>query len=343
MNLSRLALGGLALSGLIVLAIVGQDTTPTATKMSEAANDFLNSLTAEQKARVTFAFDDPHRTQWFFTPQQDKDKKPTRKGLRLEELDDKQKAKFLALLKTGTSQTGYEQASTIMSLEAILRDTEKKGVNVRNPEWYFVSIFGKPDKTGSWGWRIEGHHMAISYTIKNGVIDSPTPFFFGANPANVLDGDRKGLRTLPEIEDIARDLIKSFKPEINKMALQEKHFAEVGEKTERANVNAPVGVPYEQMSDESKQLLLKLVTAYAKRMPNDVAEAELKRVKEGDYNKIYFAYSGSPQPGRAWTYRVHGPTFVVEFLNVQPDGSGNPNNHIHSSWRRLPVDFGLAK
>ncbi len=343
MKLSRIGLGCVALFGLMVFALVGQDTTSTATKMSEAANDFLNSLSAEQKAKVTFGFDDAHRTNWLFTPQQDKEKKPTRKGLRLEELDEKQKAKFLTLLKSGTSQTGYEQATTIMSLEKILNDTEKKPVNIRNPEWYFVSIFGKPDKTGSWGWRIEGHHMAVSYTIKNGVIDSPTPFFFGANPAKVQDGDRKGLRTLPEIEDIARDLIKSFNADLNKVALQEKPFAEVGEKMDRANVDKPVGVAYEKMSDESKQLLVKLVTAYAKRMPTDVADAELKKVKDADYNKVHFAYSGSTEVGKGWTYRVHGPTFVVEFLNMQADGSGNANNHIHSSWRRLPVDFGLTK
>jgi hypothetical protein len=41
--------------------------------------------------------------------------------------------------------------------------------------------------------------------------------------------------------------------------------------------------------------------------------------------------------------RIHGPTFVVEFLDVQPDGAGKPANHIHSSWRDLPGDFGLPR
>ena len=46
------------------------------------------------------------------------------------------------LLKTGASDDGYTKATTIMSLENILRELEKNGANVRNPEWYFVSIFG---------------------------------------------------------------------------------------------------------------------------------------------------------------------------------------------------------
>ena len=28
-----------------------------------------------------------------------------------------------------------------------------------------------------------------------------------------------------------------------------------------------------------------------------------------------------------------GPTFLIEFVNVQPDAEGNPANHIHCVWR----------
>ena len=34
---------------------------------------------------------------------------------------------------------------------------------------------------------------------------------------------------------------------------------------------------------------------------------------------------------------------MIEFLNVQADSGKNPANHIHSTWRRLPADFGLEK
>ena len=119
----------------------------------------------------------------------------TRKGLRFEELTAEQKMKALALLKTGTSAKGYEQATTIMSLENVLKDMEKKGTMVRNPNWYFVSIFGKPSKTGKWGWRIEGHHLSVNFTLDRGQIESPTPFMFGSNPADVKSGPREGLRS----------------------------------------------------------------------------------------------------------------------------------------------------
>ena len=43
----------------------------------------------------------------------------------------------------------------------------------------------------------------------------------------------------------------------------------------------------------------------------------------------------------AHSYRVQGPTFVIELINEQKDSAGNPANHIHSSWRNVKGDFGL--
>src|SRR5207248_10299893 len=122
------------------------------------------------------------------------------------------------LLKAGTSPAGYTQATTIMSLEGILHELEKNGANVRNPGWYFLTVFGTPSKTGRWGWRIEGHHLSLNFALDHGKITAATPAFFGANPAEVKAGDRKGLRTLPEVEDLARELIRSLTEEQRQVA-----------------------------------------------------------------------------------------------------------------------------
>ena len=108
---------------------------------------------------------------------------------------------------------------------------------VRNPDWYFVSVFGKPSKTGKWGWRIEGHHLSVSFTIDRGQVESPTPFFFGANPATVKAGPKAGLRTIPEVEDAARELIKSLDGDQAKEAFRgAKHFPEIAENTPAAKI-----------------------------------------------------------------------------------------------------------
>lgn len=340
-TLFRVVFGLFCISGLATVALVARDERSTADQMSEAAEQFLASLNDEQRKKATFEFDDPHRTGWFFTPQQDKDKNYTRKGVRFEELNEEQKKKALTLLKTGTSSKGYEQAATIMSLEEILRDVEKKGTMVRNPNWYFVSVFGKPSKTGKWGWRIEGHHLSMNFTLDRGQVESPTPFLFGANPADVKDGPRKGLRTLPEVEDHARELIKSLDDDQRKQAMRATPYPEVAENTPAAKIGDPSGIPASKLNEKQRETLVKLMEAYTNRMPTRVGEAEMKAVKDAGIDKVHFGYSGSTEPGKGYTYQIQGPTFVAQFLNMQADGSGNPANHIHSVWRKLPADFGL--
>src|SRR5262249_39923498 len=249
------------------VAYLAKEKEPAGGRMADAAQKFLDSLTAEQKAKATFTFDDKERTNWIFVPVQDKDRKPGRKGLRLEEMTEDQKKTVLELLKTGTSESGFKQAVTIMSLEAVLHDLEKNGAMVRNPGWYFISIFGTPAKTGKWGWRIEGHHMSLNFTVADGKVQSATPAFFGANPAECKLGDRKGERVLPEIEDLARELVKSLDDEQKKAALQPKHFGEPTDKSVSEKVGRPVGLAATKMSAEQKATLTKLLKAYTARMP----------------------------------------------------------------------------
>src|ERR1022692_5194845 len=131
--------------------------TSSASVMTEAANRFLASLTAEQRAKATFQFADAERVNWFFIPIE-------RKGLPLREMGAFQRHLASALLSAGLSQAGYIKAVTIMSLEDVLREMEKDSGERRNPEKYYFSIFGTPSDTGTWGYRVEGHHVSQNYT-----------------------------------------------------------------------------------------------------------------------------------------------------------------------------------
>ena len=234
-----------------------------------------------------------------------------------------------------------------MSLEDILRDLEKGGRNVRDPGWYFVTIFGAPDRTAKWGWRIEGHHLSINYLIENGEVAAATPAFFGANPATVRDGPRKGLRAIPDVDDLAKELYKSLDDKQRQQARQpaEKfpshQFPEVSA-TPTAKVSEREGVPASAMTESQRATLDKLVHAYLSRLPGDVSAAEFDRIQKAGIDKVNFAFAGGTETGEPHTYHVQGPTFVAEFLNVQEDSANNPANHIHSVWRHLPKDFGLT-
>jgi hypothetical protein len=342
MKLFRLLLALPVLALIVGTAYVGQQAETDGGKMADAADKFLMSLNGDQKAKAVVEFDDKERFNWHFTPNQDANKKPKHRGLPLDEMNKEQKDAALGLLKAGTSAGGYERATTIMSLEAILADLEKGKGPTRDPGNYFFTVFGSPSKTGAWAWRVEGHHLSLNFTLDKGKVASSTPAFFGANPALVKDGPRKGLRTLPEAEDYARDLFKSLDDDQKAVAQQKEPFPEIQEAAKEPKVGEPRGVAAAKMTDKQKELLQKLLKGYAERMPADIAAVELGRVKEAGLDKVHFAYQGGVQQGEKHTYRVQGPTFVIEFLNVQADSAGNSANHIHSAWRSLKNDFGLA-
>jgi hypothetical protein len=345
MKLTRVLLALVILAGLVGVAEVAQRAEPPGMVMVSVADGLVQSLNAEQKAKALFPFDSKERTNWWFTPQQDKNRKPTRKGLPLYDMTAEQKETAKALVRAGTSAAGAQKALTIMSLESILHELEQPrgGAMVRDPEWYFFTIFGTPAKSGKWGWRVEGHHLSLNFVVEGGKVAAATPAFFGANPATVKAGPRKGLRTLPEAEDLARELVKALEPEQQKLAYRKKPpLPEPQEKTAKPSVGPPQGIAAAQLNDGQRAILKKLVESYAHRLPADVAEAELQRVRAAGFDKIHFLYTGGTEPGQGHTYRVQGPTFVIEFLNMQADSANNPANHIHSVWRRIDGDFGLS-
>jgi Protein of unknown function (DUF3500) len=341
MKASRIILSAVLLASVMGVASLAQRAESPGVKMVAAAEDLLQNLTADQKAKATFTFDSKERTNWNFVPLQDKDRKPLRKGLPLAEMTAAQKETATALVRAGTSASGAEKALTIMSLESILRDLEKSGAMVRDPQWYFFTVFGTPSKTGKWGWRVEGHHLSLNFVVDGGQVSAATPSFFGANPAKVKAGPRAGLRTLPEAEDLARDLFKALDADQKKAAYRDKPFPEPAQGTAAPKLGPPQGVAAATLTGPQRDILKKLVQSYAHRMPAEVAEVELKRLRDAGVDKIHFAYTGGTEPGQGHTYRIQGPTFVIEFLNMQADSAGNPANHIHSVWRRIQGDFGL--
>ena len=109
----------------------------TSTAMADAAKRFLAALDDKQKAQASFPFDSPERFNWHWIPRE-------RKGLPIKAMTPEQRALAFGLLDTGLSTNGMLKATTIMSLEEILRVKEHGTGPVRDPELYFVSIFGNP-------------------------------------------------------------------------------------------------------------------------------------------------------------------------------------------------------
>jgi hypothetical protein len=303
--------------------------TSTAGVMTESANRFLMALSPEQRAKVSFSFDDPERLNWFYVPIE-------RKGLPLREMSSYQKHLASALLSAGLSQSGYIKAVTIMSLEDVLRIMEKDDGERRNPEKYYVSIFGTPSETGRWGYRVEGHHLSQNYTVVNGhVVDAPS--FFGDNPAEVREGPRSGLRVLANEEDLGRALVMSLDAEQKKTAIVDEKAPDdilTGNNRQAALKGQASGLPAAKMTPAQWTKFTALLEEYTGNMPEQVAQARQEQIRKAGKN-IFFAWEGGVNRGDPHYYRIQAASFLIEYDNTQ-----NGANHIHSVWRDFNGDFG---
>jgi hypothetical protein len=298
--------------------------------MSTAADAFLNSLAPDQRAKATFAFEDEQRFDWHFIPR-------ARKGIPFKELDPAQRLLGSGLLGAGLGQRGLARATTIMSLDAILREIEQGRGPVRDPELYYVSIFGDARSGKAWAWRVEGHHLALNFTMLDGKSISSTPAFFGANPAEVLAGPRKGLRTLAPEEDLARLLIKSLDDSQRTQAVVSQNAPAdiLSTNLRKAEPLKPAGLQANKLGQKQQETLMSLLDEYASRHAPDIAAARLDKIRAAGLRNIFFAWAGGFEKGQAHYYRIQGPSFLVEYDNIQ-----NNANHIHTVWRDFENDFG---
>jgi len=360
-----------------------------AAAMAKAANEFVSSLTSDQRTKAVYPLSSEEWTRWNFIPAS----MFPRNGISFKELNQAQRQRAHDLMKASLSQAGYLTASSVMQLENVLREIEGPSASagapppaaqpaqpapapapptdpaagerggargggqrggrggrggggdgggapvIRDPELYYVTVFGDPSAKGAWGWRLEGHHVSLRFAVDNGkLLVSSTPQFLGSNPAEVPYGygPYTGLRVLAAQEDAARSLVLALDAKRQAIAIvapNPRGFA--SGTTVKFDAQTPVGLPMSQMTAAERGMLMKLIDSYATIMPADIAAARLAKIKSAGTDTIAFAWSGSTEKGRQYQYQVQGPTFLIEHNNTQNNG-----NHIHAVWRDFNGDFG---
>lgn len=294
-----------------------------------AAKQFLATLAPAQKAIAALPFTSDERENFRYTPR-------SRAGLSLQQMTVPQRKAAMELLTSAMSETGMLKATQIMSLESVLAEMEKDPVK-RDSELYFVAIFGTPGDSKGWGWRFEGHHLSVNITLVDGKGISVTPSFMGANPAQVREGPKAGLRVLAAEEDLARaltlTLLEAGKKEV---IFSDKAPAEIlSFENRKATALDPVGVLSSDLTGIQRSALLTLLSEYTGRFRPEFSATDMAKIKAAGIENIRFGWAGGTKPGVAYYYRVQGPTFLMECANTQ-----NKANHVHATWRDFNGDFG---
>jgi hypothetical protein len=331
----------------------------TIRKMLIAAWALLYSLTPELHAQALYPMTDQRRLDWDFIP------KPDRAGVPLHRLDPHQRTLVQLMLAAGLSERGYTQALSIMAMENVLRERETAMLGVatgdfRHSDSYFISFYGRPAFEDTWGWRLLGHHLSLSYTIIDQRYLTLTPSNMGAQPAQA------GVLTpLAREEQLAFDLVGSLESRLAKRAvihdvapadyctrqvpfigrveypdrvdlgLPSYEIGEADREALRFEKDRPAGISGADLGEGQRRLLTDIIDCYIGRAPDEVAMRHRERVLGRGLEAVHFAWAGATQRGQPHYYRIQTPDILIEFDNAIDSG-----NHIHSVWRDFRNDLG---
>ncbi len=332
----------------------------TSGRMRTNATALLEALDPAQRAMAMMPFEgEAERRDWDFIPKQG------RNGLPLRLMNNHQQTLAQVLLASSVSLPTYAKVVQVMAHENVLRELQGPrmgpgALEFRNPGNYYFSFFGKPNLETTWGWRVVGHHVSLNFTVVGGVYVASTPCLLGMEPAEF-----GVMRPLREDQDLGFELLYSLSgaqrgqallhdvappnfvtrvvPKIGREERPGDH--ELGfdsyviddEARDRLKFvrNQPRGVAAAQMDAGQQAKLTSLIECFVSRMPDEVAEIEMDRLRAAGLEQVHFCWAGQMERGQPHYYRLQGPSFLVEFENAQSGG-----NHIHTVWRDPNNDFG---
>jgi hypothetical protein len=297
--------------------------------MAEAARRYLSSLTPPQRARAVFAVNSDERLRWHYVPQ-------ARAGIAFKELGDAQRALAFAFLNTALSRRGFLKATGVMALDEVLR--QGGGGSVRDAGAYFLTVFGEPSTSATWGFRVEGHHLSLNLTLVGGVRPIEGPAFLGANPARVAGGFLADTRVLGREENLGFQLLGSLDPAQRKTAVFQATAPDDILTRPGAKLTAIPGLAVDRLTPAQRKLFDALLDEVAGTLPRELADRERARAAASPPGDLVFTWAGGGAPGQPHYFRIAGPSFIYELDNTQ-----NGANHVHTVWhaREPGGNFGL--
>jgi hypothetical protein len=298
--------------------------------MTQLALAVLESFTPKQRRQAMYPIEAHERRDWHFVPRQ-------RPGVTLGDMQPTQQERVWTLLRVGLSQQGVQKTRDVISTEAILGELSGNP-GYRDASNYALVFFGDPASGQPWGWRFEGHHLSLTFTIVPGQGVAVTPAFLGAHPATVPESHAQaGFKALGTEEAEGFRLLNSLsEAQKSTVLIASKSPGDILSGPGReASLTQPAGLAFAAMTATQRQQAMTLIETYVRNAHPDVAQTELDKLTVAGIDAIHFAWAGSQTPGRPHYYRVYGPTLLIEYDNTQ-----NGANHVHSVWHNPGNSFG---
>jgi Protein of unknown function (DUF3500) len=291
------------------------------------ANAFLETLDPAERERALLEFDSAKKPTWSNLPVTI----VPRNGVRLGELNQRQRAAALDVLSAVLSKEGFQKVVDIMNGD----DQLTQGGNNRmrfGSDNYYLALFGKPSATKPWMVQFGGHHLGINVTIV-GNEKVLTPTHTGAQPDS-FTRNGKTVRPLGAENDLAFKLVNMLDAEQQKQAVLGNRPRDLALGPGRdGQTTRPTGLKCASLKEDQRAALLELIGAWVEILPNEAATKRMAALK-AQIDDTYFAWYGPTTNGSAAYFRIQGPTLVIEYAPQRGI------HHIHTIIRDPTDDYG---
>lgn len=316
---------GTVVPDLFPIRATGVSTAPVV----EAADAFLATLSAGQRARTTFAVDDIEWRDWNNVHRYE------RKGVSLAEMSEPQRAAATGLLRAGFSDAGFTKARSIMRLNGHLAEltgrTDEYGEGL-----YWFTVMGTPSATEPWGWQLDGHHLNVNYFVLGDQVVM-TPAFMGSEPVRARSGRYAGTAVFEEEQRLGLALMAALTPAQRARAVLDVPKTRGNALAQAFRDNLVLdyaGIPVSALGAAQQALLLDLIGEFVGNLRDGHAAVRMAEVR-AHLDDTWFAWIGETGPDAVFYYRVHSPVILIEFDHQGPialpgERTVPTREHVHS-------------
>ena len=293
-------------------------TKPSIVALATVMKSFRAALSSDLLAAASFPLGHKESYSWTNTPPS---MGGNRGGIHFGRLTAEQLTLFYEVMDALLSDDGYTKVSLIT------KDVETHLSKIRPGFWdpndYHIALFGNPETDGSWGFQLDGHHLALNFLVHGDEV-SIVPAFIGSEPATI-----NGIEVLEDERGNAFALLDSFDASQREKTIQTgRRRLQVGAgRSEDPFLNydysafVGIGLKASEMNDTQKKNLRNLIKTYVYNLETEFADLWMADIDAG-LDDTYFVWIGGTTTDDPIYYRVFNPAVWIEFNNEGGIGGG---------------------
>ena len=293
-------------------------TKPSIIALTTVMKNFRASLSSELLNTASYPLGHKESYCWTnFPPAMGGD----RGGIRFGRLSAEQLIIFYEVLDAFLSDDGYTKVSLIT--KEVETHLSKIRPGFWDPNAYHIALFGNPETDGSWGFQLDGHHLALNFLVHGDEV-SIVPAFIGSEPATI-----NGIEVLEDERGNAFTLLNSLDASQREKVIQTgRRGLQVGAgRSADPFLNydyadfVGVGLKASEMNDVQKTHLRNLMKTYVYNLETEFADIWMADIDAG-FDATYFVWIGGTTTDDPIYYRVFNPAVWIEYNNEGGVGGG---------------------